>query len=187
MKKIFILSLIVISTYADIEDLGFNSNNTIDGVVIKNGSDVTQGDLKIIGSELKSSTFTLAGTLKDAIVDNSTITQSTVCIASARVENVTIDSRSSIHNIAGTMSITNSTITQGSVFIPTNSTLKNSTITLDSSIESTKIENSTISLCNLYIADGANVSGINANGSCEITDSEIIGANVLQGNLIYSQ
>jgi hypothetical protein len=188
MRKIFILSLVVIYTYADIKGLGFNSDNTIDGVVIKNGSDVRQGDLKIIGSsELKSNIFTLDSTIKNAIIDDSTITQSSVCITSARVENVTIDSKSSIHNTAGTMSIINSTITQSSIFIPTNSTLKNSSITLDSSIKSTKIENSTVSLCNLFIGEGVSVSGITENANCEITDSEIMGANISQGNLVYSQ
>ena len=188
MKKIFILSLVVISTYANIDGLGFNSDNTIDGVVIKNGSDITQGDLKIVGSSnLKSNTFTLDSTIKDAIVDSSTITQSAVCISSATVENVTIDSKSSIHNPAGTMSVINSTITQSSIFIPTNSTLKNSSITLDSSIESTKIENSTVSLCNLYIEEGVTVSGVTENASCEIKDSQIIGVTISQGNLISSQ
>ena len=187
MKKILILSLIVVSTYADIDGLGFNSDNTIDGVVVKNASEVKQGDLKIVGSStLKSNTFTLAGSLKDAIVDNSSITQSTVCITSATVENVTIDSSSSMHNSTGTMSVINSTISQSSVYIPTGSTLKDSTIKLDSSIENTKIENSSISLCNLYIANGATVSGVNADANCELKDSEIIGATVSQGNIIYS-
>ena len=184
MKKILILSLIVVSTYADIDDLGFNSDNTIDGVVVKNGSEVRQGDLKIFASALKSNTFTLSGSVKNAIVDNSTITQSTVCITSATVENVTINSSSSLHDSVG--SIINSTISQSSVYIPTGSTLKDSTIKLDSSIENTEISDSIVSLCNLYIASGATVSGANVNGNCELKDSEIIGANISQGNIIYS-
>ena len=186
MKKILMLSLIIVSTYADIDDLGFNSDNTIDGVMVKNSSDIIQGDLKIVGSsELKSNTFTLEGSIKDAIVNNSSITQSTVCITSATVENVTIDSSSSMHNTTGTMDIINSTISQSSVYIPTSSTLKNSTIKLDSSIENTKIKDSSISLCDLYIANGATVS-IDTDMHCELKDSEIIEATVSQGSIIYS-
>ncbi|SFV58633.1 hypothetical protein MNB_SV-12-1910 [hydrothermal vent metagenome] len=182
MKKIFILSLIVISTYADIDGLGFNSDNIIDGVVVKNDSEVKQGDLKITDSTLKSDTFTLSGSLKDAIVDNSTITQSSVCITSATVKNVTIDNSSKIDNSA--KSIINSTISQSSVYIPTGSTLTDSTIKLDSSIENTKINNSNISLCNLYIASGATVSNANVNGNCKLKNSEIVGATISQGNVI---
>ena len=186
MKKILTLSLIVVFTYADIDDLGFNSDNTMDKVVVKDASTVKQGDLKIVGSTLKSNTFTLAGSLKDAIVENSSLTQSIVCITSATVENVTIDSSSRIDNNAGTMNIVNSTISQSSIYIPTGSTLKDSTIKLDSSIENTKIENSNVSLCNLYIANGATVSGVDTDATCELRDSEIIGANVSQGNISYS-
>jgi len=101
MKLLYIIFLLSIFSYADIEGLGFNSDNTIDGVEVKNSSTLTQGDLKVIASEIKDTTLNLSGKIKNVTIGSSNVKQSSVCITSATIKNVTITSHSNIDNHVG--------------------------------------------------------------------------------------
>jgi len=185
MRKLLILLSSTLFTYAGIDNLGVNFNNTIQDATIKNGSNLIQGDIDIINSELKGSSFTLEGKINNIEADNSDITQSHILIDNAIVDNVTINTHGTINSTSGgAINITNSTVTQSSISIPSGSSLKNSTIKLDSSIEDTNINNSTVSLCNFNMNSGMSVSGINVNGNCTLNNSDIDGAHLSQGNIV---
>jgi len=185
MKKLLIFLSSVIFAYGNIDNLGINFNNTIEETTIKNNSNFIQGDIDVINSDLKGSNFTLEGKINNIVADSSDITQSHILIDNAIVDNVTIDTHGTINSTAGgTINITNSTVIQSSISIPSGSSLKNSTIKLDSSIEDTNINNSDVSLCNFQINSGVSASGLNINGNCTLSNSNIDNAHISQGNIV---
>lgn len=161
-------------------------DSEISNTHIENGSTVIQSSLKVsAGGTVEDSTFRLDSSIRDAVINNSSISQNEIDVENATVDNLLMSGTHTIHNDTGTVTITNATVTQGKLSVVGNSRLQDSTISMSSSIDESVIENSSVNLCSVYITNGANVSGANINGTCTMTDSHITdGAEVFQGSVV---
>ena len=171
---------------SDVSRTNFYSDSEIINSRIEDDSVVTQGTLHVTHSGiLQSSTFTLTSSINDArIEDSSTVSQNEIEINHATIDNLLMSGMHTIHNDSGSVSMVNSTVTQGKLSVIDNSTLENSTINMTSSIDKTSLTDATVDLCSIYIRNGANVSNVDIDGTCSMDSVQITGANVVQGAVV---
>jgi len=159
----------------------FYSSNEILNSTVENNSSVTQGTLTVESGTLEDSTIDLVNSINNATISQSTISQSEITIDTATVQNLTLMNTHSIGDALGSVTITDSLVTQGRLSVIGNSTLDNTVITLQSSIENTSIINSNVDLCGVYISNGATVSGNNITETCSLNNVNIHDASVSMG------
>ncbi len=151
---------------------------------IQNDSHVQQGTIKITNGTMKESQLNLTSSIDHATVDNSTLSQNEVLITNSTVNGLTLTGVHTIANENDAISITNSDVTQGRISVLEGSTLSNTIIDRESSINDTTITNASVDLCSLYMTNGSTLSGSEFHGDCLLEDTSITGANFTQGKIV---
>ena len=186
MKKIVMLSLMGIWLNANgVTGLSVNQENISKNSQITNSS-VKQGEVNIKDSTLSNVTVGSVenknmSKIEDSHISNSEVSQNIVDINGSSVSETDFYSDSKIVDA----DIKNSSIVlQGALLVSNSGEVKNSSFTLNSSIDNAVINNSTLSQ-NEIVVDHATVDNLTINGTHTIHNStvNITNSTVIQGKL----
>lgn len=159
----------------------FYTSNEISNSTIENNSTIIQGTITVTSGIVEDSNIDLVNSINNANINQSSISQSEILIDTSTVQNLTLTNTHSIGDTLGSVTISNSLLTQGRLSIVGNSALANTVITLQSSIENSNIVNSHVDLCSVYISNGATVSGNTITETCSLNNVNIHDASVSMG------
>jgi hypothetical protein len=189
MKKLIMLSLMMVLVDADIVNLSVSQENSSKNSQVER-SHVTQGEVNILDSTVDTLVVGSVGNTNRSKIENSFIMdsdvfQNSVDIDDSRVLSTNFFSDSEISD--NTHIENNSTVIQGALKAYNKAEITNSTFTLSSKIQNASIRNSTLSQNEMSINNKATVASVTMTGTHTIHDNtgvvNIVNSTVTQGKL----
>ncbi len=201
MKKLLLLSLVVLKTYADVYELDLRHENSFESNQVNN-SEINQGLLQMEDSILENSDIHTQNSVENTRLDGySLIEQSNIeLLNGSHVTDSEIDLSSHIANANIDL---NSSVIQNSLVFQ-DASMDGSSIMSNSEIENLKAEDSTIRQSSIYLSNGSRVeneSSFHLNNVVEnldidksilsqsemvINDSTLNSVNISSSNILTS-